>query len=55
MSMVEHYRDLLDELWNLVCKQYEDVSLTEQEEKRYVEIVNILRTENIEIPFGIEI
>ena len=44
---------LIDELWNLTCK--EDGTLSSEECDRYTKIVDILHESNVEIPFGVEI
>ena len=46
--------ELLDELYILTVEE-EDRKLTDKENKRYLEIVEILQNNNIEIPFSIEI
>jgi len=53
--MIYNFDELLDELSDYVHKQDKDINLTEQEEKRYIEIIETLKTNNIEIPFGVEI
>ena len=49
----KYISELIDELWNLQCK--EDCTLTADESDRYVKIVDILHASNVEIPFGIEV
>jgi len=46
---------LLDELYALTQKQYNDEVLTDEEKSRYLEIWEFLNKENIDIPFGVEI
>lgn len=48
------YDLLLDELATLVDISEND-NLTEEENSRYIEIVDVLHENNVEIPFGIEI
>lgn len=48
------YDELIDELARLVKIERND-DLTDEEKSRYVVIVDILRENNIDIPFGIEI
>ena len=52
--MDKSYEELLDELYDLTQKEQEK-ELTEKEQKRYVEIVDYLHENNIEISFGIEL
>lgn len=47
--------NLSDELWSLQMIIDRGEELTEEEEKRYVWIVDYLKGKDIEIPFGIEI
>lgn len=44
----------LDELFGLTQEEAER-SLTPTEEKRYVELVDLLQSKGVEIPFGIEV
>lgn len=54
-SMQDTYHEnLLDELYKLTLIEQEG-ALHEDERKRYVEIVEVCQSKNIEIPFGIEI
>lgn len=46
---------LLDELYNLTQKEYNDEKLTQEESKRYVEIFDILTKDSIEIPFAVNV
>lgn len=48
----ERVEQLLDELYNLTLKAEEE-ELTDAETDRYIEIVEELQLNNIEIPFGI--
>lgn len=45
---------LLDELYQYVLQE-QDGKLSEEDSNRYVEIVDLLQLNNVEIPFGIEI
>lgn len=49
-----NFEDLLDELYMLVLIEQER-KLSDDEEKRYLEIFNLLKDNDIEIPFGVEI
>lgn len=46
---------LLDELYVYVLREYNNGILSEKDQKRYVEIVDMLQSKGVEIPFGIEI
>lgn len=50
----ENSENLLDELYDLVLKEQEG-RLSDDEKKKYVEITDFLRKNDIEIPFGIEL
>lgn len=47
--------ELLDELYEFTQLQDEGIELSQQESQRYVEIVDILKFNDVEIPFGIEL
>jgi len=49
-ELIDILNSLLDELFELQNKK----SLTYEEEKRYTDIVRILKDNGMEIPFGIE-
>lgn len=55
MNDQEKYDELLDELYDLTEKEYEGIKLTDDENNRYLFIVNTLKKNNIPIEFGIEI
>ena len=48
------FEKLLDELYALTELQYNDIELTKEQSERYMDIVNLCRKHDIEIPFGIE-
>jgi len=55
---ISESESLLDELYNLVLKEElldENEKLSVIDSKRYVEIADILHSNNVEIPFGIEL
>lgn len=45
----------LDRLYELVIKENEGKQLTDPEVEEYIAIVDTLKENNIEIPFGIEL
>lgn len=49
------HSEMLDELYDLTAKEHEGLQLSEKETSRYVELVDTLKSNNVAIPFGIEI
>lgn len=49
------FSKMLDELFTLAEKEYEGVQLTKEEEEKYEALVDELKSNDIEIPFGIVI
>lgn len=55
MSNPTPYELELEELFVLTQREYNELPLTASEFQRYLELVELLHKENIEIPFGISI
>lgn len=52
---VMYFDHLLAELYELIDIENKDIGLTKEQRKRYIKIVDILHSNNVEIPFGIVI
>ena len=50
-----NHEKMLDELYGYTQKEYKGIEFTAEERKRYVQLVDTLHDNNVEIPFGIEI
>lgn len=51
----EYLDHLLIELYSYTQLEYDKIELTDEQRRRYVKIIGILKENNVEIPFDIEI